>query len=339
MPTKIAFLILAHDDPVQLSRLCNALGHDDDIFVHLDKRFPISLISSQRFDGNVKFVKQRIPVFWGDFSVVEATLILLEEAMQSKTDYLRLVLLSGSCYPIKRVTKLRDYFMNDEDHINIRYVNVMEHQNERILASSGNDLKNSQVAAYKRIRRENRYLEFLDTAARTLISIMLKPVERGSRESFPGFTRHIAALRARAQPWTWSFRQKFSELIPFVGNQFWSITPACTRMILQFVHDNPDFVKFHKSSFAPDEHFFHTIIGNSEFSAKTDGVVRAAGINLSNLHAQLNNLHAPRFPIVTIDHLDAVLASDKFFVRKATTGKSDGLLDYLDERVLATSRL
>lgn len=335
MRTKIAFLILAHDDPAQLSRLCRALGHNDDILVHLDKRSPLSFFDSQHLDSNVKFVRRRIPVFWGDFSVVEATLILIEEAMRSKADYLRLVLLSGSCYPIKNVEELRNYFMNNEDHINIRYVNILEYQSEPISVSSSYNSRNPWISAYKRMRRENRYLEFLDKAARKLISIMLKVTERGSRAKFPGLTRHIAALRARADPWAWSFRQKFPELIPYVGSQFWSITPECARIIQQFVRNNPDFLEFHKYSFAPDEHFFHTIIGNSEFSARTDGIVKAEGINLSNLHAQLNNLHAPRSPVVTIDHLDAILASDNFFVRKATTGKSDRLLDYLDEHVLA----
>ena len=328
MRAKIAFLILAHDDPVQLSRLCRALGHGDDIFVHLDKRSSFSFFESHCFDSNVRFLQRRIPVFWGDFSVVEATLTLLEEAMQSKTDYLQLVLLSGSCYPIKHVEKLHQFFMNDEDHINIRYVNILEHQNETMLDSR------NPWSVYKRMRRVHSHLEFLDKTARKLISLALKPIESGCRERVPGITRHLAALRARAEPWAWSFSQKFPDLVPYVGNQFWSITPECAKMILQFVRKNPAFLEFHKYSFAPDEHFFHTIIGNSDFSARTNGKVPALGINLTNLHAQLNNLHAQRFPVVTIDHLDAILASDNFFVRKAMTGKSDRLLDYLDEHIL-----
>jgi len=334
MRTKIAFLILAHDDPVQLSRLCRALGHDDDIFVHLDGRCSLSFFDSQRFDSNVRFLQRRVPVYWGDFSVVEATLMLLEEAMKSETEYLQLVLLSGSCYPIKPVEKLRQFLMIDENHINIRYVNVLEHQNETTLISLSEESRKTWISVHKRMRRANRRLEFLDKEARKLISLALRLIERNSREKLPELTRHVAVLRARAEPWTWFFCQKFPNLIPYVGCQFWSVTPECAKMILQFVRFNPAFLEFHKNSFAPDEHFFHTIIGNSEFLSRTNGKIPAAGINLSKLDAEANNLHAPRLEVVTIDHLDAILASDKFFVRKAKTGKSDRLLDYLDEQIL-----
>jgi Core-2/I-Branching enzyme len=123
---KIAFLILAHADPKHLHRLCRTLGPKDDIFVHIDKRTDLSSFEGPLIPSNVKFTQRRIPVYWGDISVVEATLILLEEALRSKTPYLRLVLLSGSCYPIKKLEELRKYFIKKEhiDMVIYQYVRI-----------------------------------------------------------------------------------------------------------------------------------------------------------------------------------------------------------------------
>jgi hypothetical protein len=124
-------------------------------------------------------------------------------------------------------------------------------------------------------------------------------------------------------------------MVPYFGSQFWAITMDCAKMVRKYVRDHPQFLKYHKYSWAPDEHFFHTIIGNSEFAGVTDGVVTHKG----NGH-ELTNLHfIPRClfgSFATFDELDLVLKSDKFFVRKTTTEKSGQLLEYLDRCVLSS---
>jgi hypothetical protein len=305
MRKKIAFLILAHDDPVELSRLFRALGSYDDIYVHIDQRANLSTFENQDIPSNVRFTKTRFPVFWAHISLVEATLILLQEAMRSQTEYLRLVLLSGSCYPIKPIAALRNYFTQTEDHIDIRYTNIREYADELKHVISSYHFRRSWIPAHRNTNEVNRYWDLFDRGIRKAASIVLKPIDRGFYRTFPG-------------------------LVPYIGSQFWSITPECANAVLQFVGKNPQFLQYHKYSFAPDEHFFHTIIGNSDFAAKTDGLVPLAG------GTNVNNLHTPRYAVLTIDHLDSVLASDRFFVRKAVTGKSDLLLDYLDEKILSS---
>ena len=297
---KIAFLILAHTDPKHLYRLCRALGSKDDIFVHVDKRTDLSSFDKMSTPSNVRFTHLRIPVFWGDISVVEATLILLEEALRSKTPYLRLVLLSGSCYPVKAVEQLHKYFFKKE-HIDMVYINMLEHP-ELTWRVSRYWFKKPWIPYLREARCANRYLVFCDRLVRKLTSNALRPKDRG-------------------------FRRKFPELVPYFGSQFWSITVECASMILGFVRDHPEFLYYHKYSWAPDEHFFHTIVGNSELSGSSGGAV-PYGTNILNLH-----IHRP--PVLTLDHLEEILVCDKFFARKAATGESDLLLDYLDEHVLS----
>ena len=105
MPTpRIAFLIEAHNDAPQLERLCRRLsGHA--IFVHVDQKskdFPIQQIDAL---PGVTIVQPRTPVYWADYSQIEATLTMLKVARQT-ADFDRFVLISGVCYPVKPIAAL-----------------------------------------------------------------------------------------------------------------------------------------------------------------------------------------------------------------------------------------
>jgi hypothetical protein len=67
------------------------------VFIHVDAKTDIS--KWRHTDLFKFFIPQRIPVYWGDWSIVEATTLLLENALQTPSNT-RFSLLSGSHYPI-----------------------------------------------------------------------------------------------------------------------------------------------------------------------------------------------------------------------------------------------
>lgn len=101
---KYAFLILAHTDPQQLSRLVHAL--DDprfDIFIHVDAKSDISVFEFEKYAlrySKMFVLRQRYSVFWGDISIVDATLAMYRKALDTYK-YDRFVTLSGLDYPIQ----------------------------------------------------------------------------------------------------------------------------------------------------------------------------------------------------------------------------------------------
>jgi len=56
-------------------------------------------------------------------------------------------------------------------------------------------------------------------------------------------------------------------MTPMVGAQWWCLTAACARHILEFLDANPWYARFFRFSSIPDETFFHTILGASPFAA------------------------------------------------------------------------
>src|ERR1035437_3117888 len=120
----IAFLILAHTDPVHLGRLCRALDHHARIFVHLDAKTDIRPFLAQPISKNVVFIADRVRVSWAAYSQVEATLRLMREALASGHDFPHLVLLSGQDYPIKPLSQLHACLNDHADHELIKFVDA-----------------------------------------------------------------------------------------------------------------------------------------------------------------------------------------------------------------------
>jgi hypothetical protein len=108
---RLTYLVLAHSDPKHLARMLHRIaGSDVNIYVHLDRKTDIEPFRKAVRDvPNVAFCDKRARVMWGGFSVVAATLNLIEAALAgSRSDYL--VLLSGADYPLATRAEIAAYF-------------------------------------------------------------------------------------------------------------------------------------------------------------------------------------------------------------------------------------
>ena len=91
-PRPIAYLVLAHDHPRQLARLVAALESPHAFFViHIEEVLPAS--------PRIRYVRDRVRVEWMGWSIVEATLRMVRQAMREDFGYA--VFLSGADYPVK----------------------------------------------------------------------------------------------------------------------------------------------------------------------------------------------------------------------------------------------
>ena len=96
---KVSYLILAHGDLVHLERLIDELSDENSrIYIHLDKRI-ICPVHLQHKPG-VFFIPEPLRVYWGGFSTVQATLKLIQYAINHGFgDYYALI--SGTDFPVK----------------------------------------------------------------------------------------------------------------------------------------------------------------------------------------------------------------------------------------------
>src|SRR4051812_36124314 len=111
---KLAHLILCHINPAQVIRLVNVLRHPDtDIYVHVDKKVPIEPYLQLASLPNVYLIQDRVKVFWGGYSVVQATLNSFRQIIGSGIKYDFINLLSGQSYPLKPAAVIHKFLSDN----------------------------------------------------------------------------------------------------------------------------------------------------------------------------------------------------------------------------------
>jgi hypothetical protein len=130
---KLAHLILTHANPAQLQRLINRLQHADaHFYIHLDSKSDIIPFLHIADEHNVFFIKNRVKVNWGGYSIVQATLNSMAEIQDSGHKYHHINLLSGQDYPIKSTEQIHRFLKENKDTIFMHSLSVINEWKEAI---------------------------------------------------------------------------------------------------------------------------------------------------------------------------------------------------------------
>ena len=310
---KICYLILAYNDPKHLYRLVSRLNDRADFYIHIDKKSNIEPFKKIVKDfPNVILIENRVKVYWGGFSIVQAELNLIEAALNKKEPYFRYVLLSGADYPIKTTKEIYHFFEKSQDVEFIRAINLDKLENKELF---GLHIDLWQKHDYPWINRSTTKTFKLFRAAVNRILRNFK---------LPKSIRH----------------HKFDL---YHGSQWWALTDNCLRELMATYHTNEkDYLNF-KIGFASDEKFFHTLFFNSSYASKNqvNGPDKPMGAKdrtetslQTSLLANVHIIDKSMTKWFTYEDLNEIKTSDKLFLRKVSTEKSEKLLDAIDQQIL-----
>jgi hypothetical protein len=291
---KVAYLVFAYKNPQLLKRAIGKLSSKDcTFFIHIDQKSSMSEFS--RIVGeNVVFSEKRIPVYWAEFSGVQAILMLLRQAVEWAPDYDYFVLLSGSDYPL-RSSKYIHAFL--EENRGAEFMNIVKVPNE---------------AAGKPISRIN-----------TLRLPSNKPVGRMA-------LRALAKLGLAQR----DYRKYLGSLEPYAGNTWWALTRDACQYILGFVERNQHVEKYFQTVFAPEEVFFHTILGNSEFGLRSRRNLVYEDWSARGAHpAMINDQHLALFETQQNVFLNDVYGSGELLFARKFSDDNLSLLQRVDDMI------
>lgn len=233
---KLCYLILAHHAPEQLGRLVDALTQgpgveEDQVVVHVDRRVEIADFTSRVRSPAAEFITERTAVTWSGWSMVEADLALVRGGLKSAPDADYFFLISGDTFPLFAPSGIKDLV-------------TASPQTERIQLVA--------MPAPEVGKPLERLTEFhLPHDMRTS---RLRPLYAGVR-------RVVRRNPARAlKGWQ-----------PYGGSHWWGLTREAIRHALDQSDKNPAWARFCRNTQLPEEHFLHTILGNSEFTAHAIG--------------------------------------------------------------------
>ncbi|QNL51630.1 glycosyl transferase [Olivibacter sp. SDN3] len=306
---KIAYLIAAHSDPEHLQRLVDVLDDDADFFIHIDKKQEIEPFIKRIDKHNVFFLTgdNRIKVYWGGFSQVQATLNLLRRCLtendRNQTEYKKVVFMSGADYPIKGNDYIHNFF-DDRKEVNfIRGMNITD----------------ANTPKYNYCVRNYLFFNFFifSLTVTRVIRKMLNLIV-SSLKTKPNYIRNNDG----------------DKLDIFHGSSWWALNIEVIRYIIEYTANHKKLSKYFKYSLASDEKFFHTIFFNSKFSKTNlyDGT--EPYVPFTSAFANLHIIDSSLRKWFNLDDFDLIENSEQLFVRKVSSRHSRALLDKIDKDLL-----
>lgn len=301
---KLAYLIAAHTDPIQLFKLINAL--DSNIanvtfFIHIDKKVDItSFINILNNKQNVIFIKQRIDTQWGAFSQCKYQIKLIKACIESNIHFDRVFFLSGLDYPLWSNEKIIDFLKKNTNKEFIMGMNL------------------TQCTSPNKMQTRVRLYHFRDLPIKhhLLYRIVYCTIKELSKIFHINKPNYII------------INKKKQEI--YCGSSWWCLTRDCIEYIYNIMKQaNNPYETYFKTCLAPDEMYIQTIVFNSEY--KNNAIL---------YHGEYPGLKGLT-PLHYIEYTDKIatynendfqklLASNKMFCRKVQTGISDKLIEMIN---------
>lgn len=309
---QIAYLILAHNEPLLLKRMVDRLNQPGvSFYIHFDKKIPVAQLEGLfAAYPNVRLIS-RYSIFWMGYRMVQATTDLLTLAHAGGYKYY--VLMSGQDYPIKSNAFISRFFVTH----NCDFIDYNR------MADLGNN-----------IRRKVWHYHFYDTA---LYNPRVPRPNKFLVRLYFGLHRHLRKL--------FPHRRFYKGMEPYFGSQWFGLTHDTVGYVLSFLKDNPGYQRFMKYTEGPDEVFFQTIILNSprrenvagyqEFTRwlqtrPRPGIYNHEPGSLRYMDWEVN----PGPAVLDMSYFSILAADNKLFARKFGPVKSAELLDEIDKKLL-----
>lgn len=109
---KHAVMIIGYGNADIVQRTISILDDKDiDFYIHWDARYVLPQLFSK--ESNIFFIKDRLKVKWGSFTLIQATLKLMNEVCQSNILYSYVHLISSNDIPLMTSNYFKTFFKDD----------------------------------------------------------------------------------------------------------------------------------------------------------------------------------------------------------------------------------
>lgn len=223
---KIAFILLCHKNPeaiIQQARQLTAVG--DYMSIHFDARSSAEdyqqIKTALEGNPNVTFARKRIKCGWGEWSLVKASLIAIEAAVEAFPRATHFYMVSGDCMSIKSAEYAHEFLdSNDKD-----YVESFDFFESDWIKTG---MKGDRLF----------YRHYLN--------------ERNHKFWFYALYEWQKRLGLK--------RKIPEDLQIMIGSQWWCLRRRTIEKILDFSNKRRDVTRFFASTWIPDETYFQTLV-------------------------------------------------------------------------------
>lgn len=298
------YLILAHKNPLQLGRMIERLDDGaSKFFIHLDAKTPIEPFAACLEGAHIRFIEPRERCVWGDFSIVRATIHLMEAASKEQGVF---ILMSGQDYPIESQGYINAFLESNKDFDFIEIEPLEEKWKPKMVKDK---LEHYHILHSEERGNSNCYAPFRHCSVfqklRTLIHLLKG---RLSRKNF----RLLCSLPKRVAP----FERQYA------GSQFWAFSERTFYAVLHYIREHKAALEeYYKYTSSSDEIYFHSVL--------MDLVAKDSTIKLKDPITYVNYFRKNNV-FVTEDFDKLTSEKGKLFARKFDTDIDIEILNKLD---------
>ena len=298
------YLILAHKNPLQLGRMIERLDDGaSKFFIHLDAKTPIEPFAACLEGGHIRFIEPRERCVWGDFSIVQATIHLMEAASKEQGVF---ILMSGQDYPIQSQGYINAFLERNKEFDFIEIEPLEEKWKPKMVKDK---LEHYHILHSEERGHSNCYAPFAHCSVfqklRTLTHLLKG---RLSQKNF----KLLCSLPKRVAP----FERQYA------GSQFWAFSERTFYAVLHYIREHKATLEeYYKYTSSPDEIYFHSVL--------MDLVAKDSTIKLKDPITYVNYFRKNNV-FVTEDFDKLTSAKGKLFARKFDTEVDIEILNKLD---------
>lgn len=274
---------MAHKNQSQLEVLINSLINDFDLFVHIDKKSNIKIKELESKFSQVSFFCE-YDVRWGGHNQIKCPLYLFEKAYNPK--YKFYILISGQDLPIKTNKEIKDFLYKE---------------NSSFVVSD--QLPISQWKFNGGVDRVGLFWES-DIVGNSIF-------DKIKRKIIGNLRKH---QRER------NIRRPFYKNMNLYGGSNWVILKQdVMSFLLEFVNQNPKYIRRFKHCYCADELWIQTILATSDY-------------NIINDHfTYLDWGKGPEYPrTLRIDDYEDITNSKYLFARKFDSEIDKTIIDKIE---------
>lgn len=287
--------------------MIGALRHAETrFFIHIDRKVdqtPFEQALSTADD--VHFIRNRTELNWGGFSMVQATLDSIREALDvsgnEPPDYF--ALLSGQDYPVKSNAEIHEFLETNRGKDFLSYA--------KIPAPFWDDLDHQRLTKFN----------FYDK------KMLTWPANKDGRIGDRKTLRlYIATKLSR---WLLPERKMPQGWDAYGGSAWWCLSREAIEYVLEKIEQSPEISDFFRWTLHSEEMFFQTVLANSPRAERLVGEYLEE--KLGDYLWYQNWGSAPRPEVLTVKDFDAIRTADRLFARKFDPAIDSLILDMIDE--------
>jgi hypothetical protein len=250
MTPRIAILVLAHQ-PAPLQYLLDVLDERFSVFVHMDAKTNLAA-APLRLPAHATMIEPRIEVFWGGWSMMQATFALIDAA-RSRGGFFRYALVSGDSLPVLPLDRLEAALLDPARE----FIELIPVPDDPSLAGADMAAAIARHGWVQPWRLHNPV---------AWDHLLLNPFQREAAAQHYGIEQgRIDWIRGDIERLLRPILDDLRPPRPFgkfcYGMQWWALTAATVEAIRPDLR-HPEMQRCFRYLQVPDEHMIQTVLGN-----------------------------------------------------------------------------